>query len=376
MALVGRDLDEHLVRDLLELADSGADDAGCAGLLRRRIGAAKLLGEGDLGGIGVHEGEPLQGVAVEDVDDAPVGEVGNGQLGDALQRPLVGERGRELVARAREESEAALRVLCVEVESRVRDGERRPGGELLGALRDVRVVRAVRLGPREGERPDRPPVGDERHCERGARREPDEQLEVPVVARRSAQRLEVESRKERRLARAERRRRGLRRAEVRRVVAAQLVEELLLVRLRRGRGDAVDAAVRLQDVDDAPVGELRDGEAQEARKRLLVLERAGEHGGGLRGEAQAPLRLLGRGGELGTLERAADPPSDQLCERPLRLAEAPAGARRHERERAEHLLADAERDVQERDASESGSSASPSTGSSAAASSPARLQLA
>jgi hypothetical protein len=269
LALVGRSRREALLREDDELALAGPRHA-CGAPTVRGGAAAQLVGDGALRGVAVREGDPRELALVEDVDDAPVRELGNGELGDRRERLRIGERGRERVARAREERETALRVLRAAVEAGVRDGA---AGELLRAGAELRVVAAVRLRPGEGQRADRLPVRDERDGDRGARRERLEELEVALVHHGCPQGVGVEGGEERRRAGAQRGRGGLRRAEARRVVAAELVEQLLLHRVRSGGGHALDAAARLQHVDEAPVGELRHGEAHEAGERLLELDR-------------------------------------------------------------------------------------------------------
>ena len=58
---------------------------------------------------------------------------------------------------------------------------------------------------------------------------------------------------------AQRARRGLRRVPRRRIVLAQLFERALLVLVGRGDRDTPDLGA-VDDVDDAPVGDLRHGE--------------------------------------------------------------------------------------------------------------------
>src|SRR5215208_1354066 len=67
----------------------------------------------------------------------------------------------------------------------------------------------------------------------------------------------------------------LRRIPRGRIVLLELVERRLLVRVARGDDDA--AYLRsLDDVDDAPVGEMADGEPPDRRKRRVVVQRGGE----------------------------------------------------------------------------------------------------
>jgi hypothetical protein len=60
-------------------------------------------------------------------------------------------------------------------------------------------------------------------------------------------------------------------------------------------GDLVEPAAGVDDVDRAPVGQARHGEARDALQRLLVIQRRRERLAGLREEALAQLGLLGLG---------------------------------------------------------------------------------
>ena len=78
-------------------------------------------------------------------------------------------------------------------------------------------------------------------------------------------------------------------------IAAHLARQVGLHGIRVRDGNAPDRPVDLEDVDRAPVGEIRDGQGGERRERGLEVERRREEPFRLREECSTPLGCLGGG---------------------------------------------------------------------------------
>src|SRR5581483_12039300 len=88
---------------------------------------------------------------------------------------------------------------------------------------------------------------------------------------------------------------GLRGVGLGREALAELLEQGRAGGRGGGGGDAADAALVVDDVHQAPVGEGGDDELGEPLQGDGVVERGGEQGTGLGKEGEAALGLLGGG---------------------------------------------------------------------------------
>ena len=157
----------HL-RDQLRLAAGDHAPGAVRRVDRKREALQELVG-GDPGlRVGMPDRHPLQLVAAEHVDDAPLPEIRDGEDGQALQGGRVVERRAEQLARLREELEPPAGGSLAFVEPRLLDRERHPVGQQLH--RPLVVVR-------EDPRHDRADVEDSQQPALDHQRHPEQRLQ-------------------------------------------------------------------------------------------------------------------------------------------------------------------------------------------------------
>ena len=238
-------------------------------------------------GVGAHDpADPLEQVPQEAVEV----EMREGGLRDDLEVAQASDRLfriRACLALSREEH-------------RVVHGQRRSAREAFRERHLGLAVLALRLRPGQRQRAERVAAGDQRHRHGGARSELGDQLEVPLVTNRRGQRLRVELAEDHRLPRAQRPRRRLRRVDGRRIEHPHLAQQVFLPGIDSRHRDLMDGgAVALQDVDDAPVGQRRDGELRDANERRLPIEGGRERLARLGKEAHSGVGSLSGGLPVG-----------------------------------------------------------------------------
>ena len=211
-----------------------------------------------------------------DVDQAAVGPLHGDGVGDA------GEDRLELVAG---EPEVAVEPGVLEVQAA---GD----GQLLGRGEVGLTEAALRRRADEREVADDATARPQRHGHRRAEAQRAQELQLLLVLRDRLQHrvrdlgLQVGDAGADHLGGADRGRRIERAAAV---VLARAGQQVGVGGLDRGAGDA---PVRLQQLDEAPVGEPRDGEPRDHPQRLVVVERAGQQRGDLGDRAGRPVSLL------------------------------------------------------------------------------------
>ena len=143
---------------------------------------------------------------IDHVDEAPVAQVRHRESAQPLQGGRVVERRAEHLARLREKLEppaggaqaldrilrVAARLALTCEENRAVHGERGAAREAERKSHLGGAVHALRLRPRQGQRPEDVAAGDQRHGHRGSRGQPGHQLEMALVASGRGQRLGIE----------------------------------------------------------------------------------------------------------------------------------------------------------------------------------------
>ncbi len=296
-----------------------------------------------LGRVLVHDRDALnRAVLADDVHGTPVGELRDDQLRDVLERRLVVERGREQRAHLREERELIARRPLPRVEPRVVDREGRARRQVLHQRQIPLAVVPKRLRPGERDRAHLFAAREQWQSDGGVRIERLDDLLMALVDHGFLEAALVEHLDDHGPAFAQRARRGLRRVPRRRIVLAQLFERPLLDLVGRGDPDTADLRA-VDDVDDAPVRDLRHGETRDRREGRVVVQQLAEDAAGFGHEPH--LTLLEQ--SLAVEERVVDgcrrAPGEVERDRQVRLAVAPSGFGRDERDRAECAPANDER---------------------------------
>ena len=224
-----------------------------------------------------------------DVDHAPVGEVGNRQLGDAPQRLLVIEGGAEQLAGLAQEPIELAQPGELDVQACVVEGQGRAARQLLDqdqVLGPVRALpqmedreRAQRAAPRLQRSHQRRPIMQRPH-----------ELQVLVALRDLAQRLVGQLGQHLRAPGAEHARHGVGAVRVQRILAPQALEQLRVLRVGRHGGDrSLDPPVVAHQVDDRQLPHLGNRQGGHAAQRLARVQGAIEQRARL---GQEPLCLL------------------------------------------------------------------------------------
>ena len=244
------------------------------------------------------------------------------------------------------------RFLGIAVEQRVVHSERRAARDVLGERKILLVVVPARLGRDEGERAEHTTSGGERHDHRGAQPELAEHLEqLRRVAGRLDEELVRNVRGQLRLASSDHVRDAHRCVGIDGILLGQLVRPLDLLRVGVGDREPFDRAPGADEVDRAPVRELRHRERRDVRQCLFVVERGGQRLGRLGEEAPvlggACLRLVElsgadrgpgesrqRHGDLDLVVLEAPERAEVEDERPLQFA---GGAKRRDEHRPDSL---------------------------------------
>ena len=207
------------------------------------------------------------------------GDLPTGDLGDRLGQQAVLQRARDRRALA--------------VQARTLDGERRTRGDLLGELEIAAAEAAAGLGVDHRQRTDRALADRQRHDEHGAHAHLAQQAQVLLVHRRSDEQLVGYVGVELRLAGAQHEPEPPVGIEPLGLVFTQARGRAQLGRVGVRDGHRFAPAVLGEQVDGAPVGDLRHGEPGDVAQRLLVVERGGEHVADLREELHPQRGALG-----------------------------------------------------------------------------------
>ena len=235
------------------------DRDGRPELVARPEAPAQLLGLRQQHGRGVGEAEqPHRGVV--GVDQAPARLLHHDRVGDAL------EDRRQLVARLAQLGEQA----------RVVDREREAVGQLLRHREVPLAVAAAGDRGRQRDVPDHLVAHPQWHDQRGHDADLPQQAQLLGILRDLLPEALRGLRHQQRLAAADDLRRADRGVGVERVATVVLLDELPLGRVRVLHHRPRDAAVRLQQLDEAPVGVSGDGQPRDGGERLLEVERARE----------------------------------------------------------------------------------------------------
>ena len=256
------------------------------------------------------DGNALDLAVVDDVDDAPVRDLGHRETSQRREGVVEVERRRQDGPGLGEEANLPLVLERLSVEAGVVDGHRGAASELERAREIGLRVPAAGLGRDEGDRADRPAARNQRHGHRRAEAELADRLEqVRLVRERLDEHLVGDLGIELRLLRPDHVRHALRRVGIRRRHrCGQLLGKPNLGRVGVRGGEPLNRPVVGDHVDRAPVGERRDDELRDVRQRHLVVEGRAEQLACLRDEPPllGELRLLlvdrrradARGGEV------------------------------------------------------------------------------
>jgi hypothetical protein len=179
------------------------------------------------------------------------------------------------------------------VQSRVVDGQGGTAGQVFGQRHVGRAVAPLRLGRDERHRAQHPSAGVERHGHRRTWAKRAQQAQVPGIPGRRGYHQRIRHlRPEHRPAGPQHLGNRMVAREARR--EAQQLARPLVVRVRRHLEPA-ERPVLLDHVDDAPVGQVGDGQAGDVGEGRLVVERRGQERAGLGQEGEAVLGRLGQG---------------------------------------------------------------------------------
>ena len=194
------------------------------------------------------------------------------------------------------------------VEPSVLDGQRCTLGDLFGELDVARVEGAARFGADKRDRPDRPAPDLHRHEECSAQPDLAQQLEMALVHGRGPQRLLGDLVEERGLAGRDHAPDPAVGLYLLGLVFAQARGQLDPRRVDVGDCDGLPVPFFVDEVDAAPVGELRHGEAGDVLQCLPVVERGRQQRRGAREELAAQLQPLALGDVLDDRHRRVDRP--------------------------------------------------------------------
>ncbi len=186
--------------------------------------------------------------------------------------------------------EQALEPDALAEQAGVLDRRGRPTGEALGECDVVRLEAPAAVAADQGQDADDPAAGDQRDRDVGAERQRPEHLAMAVVAGR---RVDHPGRDVGHVLRApgpQDRRHAARRVGIGRVRLLRLDRERHEARVAMSDRDPARDALLARELDDAPVGEHRDGEIGDGLDRALVVERRPED---LGRPGQEALALLG-----------------------------------------------------------------------------------
>ena len=178
------------------------------------------------------------------------------------------------------------RGFCFAEKPGVVDGDRGAPCQILGGREIGLFVAPAALGRDECDRAEHAVAGDKRYAHRRLQSELFEDVkELRRVRRRLAQQLGGNLREELRLLRSDDVGDAVLRIRVGRIPLRQIVRPPHLLRVDVGDGEPFDRPVLGDDVDRAPVCEVRDSEGREICERGFVVERRREELAGLCDEA-------------------------------------------------------------------------------------------
>ncbi len=103
--------------------------------------------------------------------------------------------------------------------------------------------------------------------------------------------------------------------------------------------DALDLTLVLEEVDRAPIGDLRDDQSRHALKRLAVVHRGGQHATGLGHEALRDLQPVQLGEKSCVVDRQGRPTRELEHQRHIFGAVGGSRAEPQDRERSERAFA-------------------------------------
>ena len=164
------------------------------------------------------------------------------------------------------------------VEAGILDRDRRAIRERLGQAKIASPVRGETQTRREREDAEQLSMAEERQRHQRCRVHGAQRLQVLRALGNDSRYVGRDVLDEERLFRVEHRREGDTGASRSIGHLLEARAELRLRRVRAGDLQPPELLVLLDDLDDAPVGEVTNDESSDGRQRLLVVERCGQHG--------------------------------------------------------------------------------------------------